>query len=90
MEMTIGTIGVAALLTLVLQVDFNLASTIPDKWKSFIAMGTGIVLGIAAMFYNVADITVAIVIEYIVGGLMLGAAAVGLYEGERTVLKPRE
>jgi len=90
MEMTIGTIGVAALLTLVLQVVFNLASTIPDKWKSFIAMGTGIVLGIAAMFYNVADITVAIVIEYIVGGLMLGAAAVGLYEGERTVLKPRE
>ena len=90
MEITIGVVALSALLMVVLQVIYKIAPAIPDRWKALIAMLAGIALGLVAMLYNEPAFTTKLVIDYILAGFMAGAAASGLYEGERSLLKPRE
>jgi len=63
---------------------------VPDRWKALIAIAAGLFIGNLAMLYNVMEITVKIAIDYNLLGLMAGAAAIGLYEGQKTITKPRE
>ena len=91
MEVSIGTYSVPVLLTVLLGIVYRVIPTIPDKWKALVAICAGIAIGIMAMFYNEAAITGKVVIDYILLGLMAGAASVGLYEGVyKTATKPRE
>lgn len=92
-EITIGTYTIPVILMVVLGVIYKIFTSIPDRWKALIAICVGIVIGIVAMFYNVAVavIGIKIVINYVLLGLMAGAAAVGLYEGVwKTSASPRE
>ena len=64
--------------------------TIPDRWKSLITIGVGLALGMGAMLYTELSVSPRLVIDYLLVGLMVGAAAIGLYEGKRAVANPRE
>jgi len=91
MEVTIGTYSVPVLLTVLLGIVYKVVPAIPDKWKSLVAIGAGILIGVMAMFYNEPAITAKVIIDYILLGLMAGAASIGLYEGlYRTATNPRE
>ena len=90
MEVTIGTYSLPVLLTVLLGIIYHVIPAIPDKNKSLIAIGAGILIGIVAMFYNEVAINAKLIIDYVLLGLMTGAAAIGLYEGQRAILKPRE
>ena len=91
MEVSIGTYSVPVLLTVLLGIIYRVIPTIPDKWKALVAICAGITIGIMAMFYNEAAFTGKIIIDYVLLGLMAGAASVGLYEGVyKTAKNPRE
>ena len=90
MEVTIGTYSIPVLLTVLLGIVYKAIPVIPDKWKSLIAIASGVLIGVMAMFYNEVAINAKVVIDYVLLGLMAGAAAIGLYEGERAVMNPRE
>lgn len=81
MEITIGQLAVPVILMIILGIIYNLVPSIADRWKAPIAIVVGIALCIVAMFYNEEAFTIQMWIEYILGGLVYGAAAVGLYEG---------
>ncbi len=53
-------------------------------------MGVGLLLGIGAMLYTELPVTPKLVIDYLLVGLMIGASAIGLYEGQKSVTNPRE
>jgi len=90
MEVTIGTYSVPVLLTVLLGIIYKVIPTIPDKWKALVAICAGIAIGMMAMFYNEAAFTGKVIIDYVLLGLMAGAASVGLYEGVyKTATKPR-
>ena len=91
MEVSIGTYSVPVLLTVLLGIIYKVIPAIPDKWKALVALCAGIVIGIMAMFYNEPVVTAKVVIDYVLLGVMAGAASVGLYEGViRTTVNPRE
>jgi len=90
MEVAIGTYSLPVLLTVLLGIIYHVIPSIPDKHKALIAIAAGIVIGLVAMFYNEVAINAKVVIDYVLLGLMTGAAAIGLYEGQRAVMKPRE
>jgi len=91
MDVSIGTYSVPVLLTVLLGIIYKVIPTIPDKWKALVALCAGIAIGIMAMFYNEPAITAKIIIDYVLLGLMAGAASVGLYEGiYKTAKDPRE
>lgn len=90
MEIGIGHYSLPVILTVILGVIYKAVPTIPDRWKSLITIGVGLLLGIGAMFYTELPITPKLIIDYLLVGLMVGAAAIGLYEGKRAVTNPRE
>jgi len=79
MEITIGQFTLPVLLTVVLGLIYSIM-TIPDRAKPLIAVLCGIGLAMLGMVYAEMVITAKVVIEYLLAGLMGGAAAVGLYE----------
>ena len=89
MEVGIGQFSLPVILTIVLGVIYKAWPAIPDRWKSLITIGAGLLLGIGAMLYTEQPITPKLVIDYLLVGLMVGAAAIGLYEGKRAVINPR-
>lgn len=90
MEMGIGQYSLPVILTVVLGVVYKAAPSIPDRWKSLITIGAGLLLGVGAMFYTELPISPKLIIDYLLVGLMVGAAAIGLYEGKRAITNPRE
>lgn len=90
MEISIGHYSLPVILTVILGVVYKSVPTIPDRWKSLITIVVGLLLGIGAMFYTELPVTPKLVIEYLLVGLMVGAAAIGLYEGQRTITNPRK
>ena len=89
MEVTIGMYSVPALLMVLLGIIYKLLPAVPDKWKALISIAAGLFIGNLAMLYNVMEITMKIAIDYNLLGLMAGAAAIGLYEGQKTITNPR-
>ena len=90
MEIGIGHYSLPVILTVILGVTYKVVPAIRDRWKSLITIGVGLLLGIGAMLYTELPITLKLIIDYLLIGLMVGAAAIGLYEGNRSVRNPRE
>ena len=88
-EVTFGQYAVPVVLTVILGIVYKFAS-VPDRWKSLIAVLLGIGLGILAIPYKMLPWTVVNIVDHTIYGLMVGASAVGLYELQRTVIKPRK
>lgn len=88
-EVSFGQYAVPVILTVVLQVVFNFFPVIADRWKSIIAISFGIALGLVAIPYNALPWTVVNIVDHAIYGFMLGASAVGIYELQRAVRKPR-
>lgn len=89
-ELSIGAYSVPFILTIALQILYKVAgTTINDRWKSVFALLAGVGLGMIGMFYNEAFIGFKSIIDYGLGGLIDGCAAVGLYEVQRSALRPR-
>jgi len=90
-EVVFGNYSLPLILTILLAIVYKFLPVLKDKdkYKAAIAVGIGIILGILAIPYKGLDWTMVTVFDYGLYGLMTGAAAVGLYELQRTVTKPR-
>ena len=87
-DITFGGYAVPLILTVILAIVYKFV-TFGDRYKALLAVGVGIGLGILAIPYKGLDWTVVYVVDYALYGFMTGAAAVGIYELQRTVTKPR-
>ena len=87
-EVTFGQYSVPIILTVILAIIYKFI-TFGDKYKALLAVCVGILLGLLAIPYKGVDWTIVNVVDHALYGLMTGAAAVGLYELQRTVTKPR-
>lgn len=86
----LGQYAVAPLLAVVLALLYKFVPVeFPDRYKALIAVGFGIGLSLLSVLYQGIAYTAPIIIDYALHGLMLGASAVGIYELQRTVTKPR-
>lgn len=88
MEVEFGAYAVPVILTVILGIIYKFI-TFGDKYKALFAVLIGIGLGILAIPYKGLDWTVVSLVDHMIYGLMTGASAVGLYELQRTVTKPR-
>ena len=89
-EISIGQYTLPVILSVFLGIVFKVWASIPDRFKSLVALALGTVLGIIAMYYNrEPPFTIKVWIDYILFGFMAGASAVGLYEAGRAVYNPR-
>lgn len=88
MEVEFGAYAVPVILTVILGIIYKFI-TFGDKYKALFAVLIGIGLGILAIPYKELDWTVVSLVDHMIYGLMTGASAVGLYELQRTVTKPR-
>ena len=89
-EIRFGAHAVPVILSAILGLIFKMAGTkIEDRWKSVIAVVCGVGLGILAIPYNGLEWTLPTVVDYAISGFMIGASSVGLYELQRSAMKPR-
>ena len=90
-QVTLGQYSLPVLLTVILGIFYKLMGEgLGDRWKSPIALVVGLGLGLVAMVYNQPEpYTWKVVIDYCLFGFMAGAAAVGLYEAQRSIKNPR-
>lgn len=87
-DVMLGHYALPVILMVVLSVIYWVANdSIPNQFKPLIALGVGVVLGIFAMFYAELKPTFINVVDYVLYGLMAGAAAIGLYEGKKALSK---
>lgn len=89
-EVNIGQYSIPAVLMVVLAIIYSISGAIPDRWKPLIAVAAGIGLGVLGLLYAGAALTVRSVMDYLLYGFMTGAAAVGLYEVNRALRRPRQ
>lgn len=90
MDIQFASYSVPVILTVILGLVYRtVGSGLTDRYKPLIAVLCGVALGIMAIVYKGEPWTAAVVIDHAVYGLMLGASSVGLYELQRTVVKPR-
>ena len=90
MEINLGQYTLPVILAVILGIIFKFAPNIKDSYKSLIAVFVGMAFGVVLIFYQGEAITFQYIVDRILDGLMVGAAAVGLYEVQRSVVKPRE
>lgn len=84
--------SVPVLISFALGIVFKMVPSIRDRFKTLVAIVVGVVLSIGAMYYNAEPgsmIGFKMYVDYILHGVMLGASATGLYELQRSVVKPR-
>lgn len=87
-EVTFGAYAIPIILTVILAIVYKFI-TFGDQYKALLAVCVGIALGILAIPYKGLDWTIVAFVDHAIYGLMTGAAAVGIYELQRTVTKPR-
>ncbi len=87
-EVTFGQYALPVLLTVLLGFLYKFVS-IPDKFKAGIAVICGMGLGILGIVYNGIPWSAVNIIDHLIYGFMMGAAAIGIYEVTRTKLNPR-
>ncbi len=88
-EVKFGQYALPVLLTVILGLIYKfIGINIPDKWKSVVAVGAGIGLGILGIAYNGLPWTVVNITDHVIYGFMMGASAVGIYEVTRGVPLP--
>ena len=91
MNIEFASYGVPVILTVVLGLIYRtIGAGLSDRYKPLIAVLCGVALGLLSIVYKGEIWTAAVVIDHAVYGLMLGASSVGLYELQRTVVKPRD
>lgn len=88
-EVTFGKYAVPIILTVLLGLVYKFQPRIQDRWKSLIAVGFGIGLGLLAIPYKGFPWTVVNIVDHTIYGFMVGASAIGLYELQRSVKNPR-
>ena len=88
-EVKLGAYALPVILMVVLGAIYKMVETIPDRCKPIVAIGVGIALGLVGMHYAAKPWTFPNIVDYVLYGLMAGAASVGLYEMNRAVRKPR-
>jgi len=87
----LGQYAIAPVLTVFLALFYRFFPVdFSDKYKALIAVCFGIALSLLSVLYQGLAYTAPVIIDYGLHGLMLGASAVGIYELQRTVTKPRE
>lgn len=89
MEISFGNVALPVILTIVLAIIYKTV-TVAHRLKPLIAIGAGIALGLVALQYAGLAWTFVNVVNHVLAGLMAGAAAVGLYEGQKALINPRE
>jgi len=90
-QITFGAYSVPVILAILLSVIFRFCNEkIHDKWKALIAVICGVFLGILSIPYQGLDWIAPIIIDRSIYGFMMGASAIGIYELQRTVTKPRK
>ncbi len=86
-----GQYGIPVLLTVILSLLYNFfGDKIQDRYKSVIAVGIGVGLGILGLAYQSLSWTVGNIVDYVLYGFMVGASSVGIYEVTRAKINPRE
>lgn len=90
MEVSFGGYAMPVVLSLILGIVYRFTGVIPDKWKALVAIVCGMALGNLGLAYAGLGWTVVNLVDYNLYGLMTGAAAIGLYELQRTATRPRE
>jgi uncharacterized membrane protein YadS len=90
MEINFGQYAAPVILAVLLGIVYKVIPTIPDSYKSLIAIAFGLILGLVYIPYATIPWSVTSVVDYGLAGFMMGASAVGLYEGLRSVKNPRE
>jgi hypothetical protein len=90
-DLTIAGYAVPVILTVIMGLIFKFVPTIADRWKSLLTVIAAIGLAVVSMFYNAPEVelTLQAWVETILGGILIGAAAIGIYEIQRAVAKPR-
>ena len=89
-EIYVGQYSLPVILSVFLGIVFKIWASIPDRFKSLVALAIGTILGIVAMYYNrEPPFTIQVWIDHILFGFMAGAGAVGLYEASRSVYNSR-
>lgn len=86
----IGQWGLPAILTVLLALFYKTFESMPNKIKPWIAVALSIILSLVALQYAGKSWDFKTVTEYVLYGIMMGAAAVGIYEVSRTIYRPRE
>jgi len=90
-EIKFGQYALPVILTVVLGIVYKVVPfPIPDRFKALVAVALGIGLSLLWVPYSGLPWTIVHVVDYVLHGLMVGASAVGLYELQRTVTKPRK
>jgi len=88
-EVTFGGYAIPVILTVILGTIYKFV-TLGDQYKALFAVCIGIALGLLVIPYKGVDWSVVNVVDNLLYGLMNGAAAVGIYELQRTVTNPRQ
>lgn len=81
-EMAIGAFGVSLLLSVILRMIYG-TFEVNSRWKPWIAVIIGVLLGMVVMLYNLAPgstVGFRLIVEHVLGGFMTGATATGMYE----------
>ena len=90
-DIIFGQFALPVILTVILGVVFKMIGThVGDRFKPLIAIGCGIALGCLAVAYRGLPWNLVTIVDHVTYGFMVGASAVGLYELQRTVTKPRQ
>ena len=85
-----GNVAASAILTGILAMIYKAAGDkIPDRYRSIIAALFGIGLGLLHVSYSGQEYNVVTIVNGVLSGLMIGWAATGIYENQRTVTRPR-
>ncbi len=90
MEVSFGGYAMPVVLSIILGLVFKFTGVIPDKWKALVSVVCGVGLGNLGLAYQGLPWSVVNIVDFSLYGLMTGAAAVGLYELQRTATRPRE
>ena len=90
-ELQIGMYTVPVILTVALGIIYHVAGeSLPNRAKPVLAIAIGVGLGMLALVRAGLPWDMVNVIDHGLYGFMSGAAAVGLYEIQRAVRRPRE
>lgn len=88
-QIKLGPYALPLLLVVTLGIIYNIFGAIPDRWKSLITIGTAIGLSLLVLVYKGEPLVFRMIVDYVLYGLMTGAAAIGLYESKRALFNPR-
>lgn len=88
-EVTFGGYAMPVVLSILLGFFYKVTGAIPDRWKSVVAVALGMALGNLGLAYRGLEWTIVNIVDFNLYGFMTGAAAIGLYELQRTATNPR-